>query len=63
MCSVLMSRIKAGMLSRKEPLKQESTIVNHFCNEKVWIKSLVSYTCQRQIVTQSITVHFRVTAT
>lgn len=32
---VLMSRIEAGVVSREDPLRQESTIVNNFYNKKV----------------------------
>lgn len=32
---VLMSRIKASMLSREEPLRQEYTLVKSFCNKIV----------------------------
>lgn len=30
-----MSRIKADVLSRRKPLRQESMLVNSFCNKKV----------------------------
>lgn len=61
MYSVLMSRIKAGMLSREEPLRQESVVVNSFCNKIVMDKK----SCEPHLPeTDCYTVDiFRVTAT